>query len=80
MHNTHTPYKTLEDCKIWNLHIFGLGSRMHLKLSPYAGYTHWVVHCTYLRTLFYGEHSSKSCTFIFMNTSIIKRTHKFFVA
>jgi hypothetical protein len=80
LHNTHAPYKTLEECKRWNLHIFGLGSQMHLKLSPYVSYTDWGVHRTCLRTLFYGDHSSKSCTFVFMNTSITKRTHKFIVA
>jgi hypothetical protein len=80
LHNTHMPYKTLEKCKRSTLHIFGLGSWMHLKLSPYVGYTYWGVHCTCLRTLFYGDCSSKSCTFIFMNTSIIKSTHKFIVA
>jgi len=77
LHNTHTSYKTLEEYKRWNLHIFELGSWMHLKFSPSMGYTHCGIHHTCLRTLFYEDHSSKSCTFIFMNSSIIKKTHKF---
>jgi hypothetical protein len=54
-HNIDTPYKTLEEYKKPNLYNFGLGSQMHLKLDPCVSYTHWGIHHTHLRTLFYGD-------------------------
>jgi hypothetical protein len=79
-HTFATLTHHIKHLKKMKLPILGLGSRMYLKLSSYVGYTHWGVYCTCLRTLFYWDHASKSCTFIFINTSIIKRTHKFIVA
>jgi len=49
---------------------------MSLKLGPYVSYTHSKVHHTCLTTLFYKDHSPKTCMFAIVNTSIIKKIHK----
>jgi hypothetical protein len=76
-HNTCTWYKSFEEYKKWNLHIFKLGSPTCLTLDPYVSCTIWEVHHMCLNILFYGDHSLKTCVFSLVNTFIIEKTHKF---
>jgi len=49
LHYIHTPYKTFEEYKKWNLHVFEQGSPTCLKLGFYACYISWRVHHMHLK-------------------------------
>jgi hypothetical protein len=76
LHITHTPYRTFEGYKRWNLHLFWI-SPMHLKINFYMSYIQWGIHHMCPQTSLHKDHSIKTCTFTCVKTFIIKMTHQF---
>ncbi len=77
-HITHTPYKTFEGYKRWNLHLFWISS-MHYKFDFYMNYIQRGIHYMCPKTSLHKDHTIKMCSFIFANTFIIKMTNQFIV-